>query len=80
LYGKAACELLKQLLPYLIEKRQRAMLVIELQSLDRGKSGNSRPPQEWIDRRDSIFNRIKAVNLEKGRGGINQFTHKKGVS
>jgi hypothetical protein len=70
-----AVELLKAIEPYLIIKRERAQLVIEIWELNRtaresggGYFGNGHPVPEWLlSQRRSAFDRMKVLN-RKGSG------------
>lgn len=58
-------ELLERLLPYLITKRSRALLLIEFRRGVQAQGGTSKLSQEELDRRENIYQRYLLAKAEE---------------
>lgn len=70
-----AAAMLKALLPYLLEKRSRAELAIQLQALASPRGVHCVSP-DVIRQRDGLFLDVRKINKSSGRSGINQYSRK----
>jgi DNA modification methylase len=62
LFGEDASKLCEVLLPYLITKRERAKLLIELQKTKEIRKPFSETPEEIIKKREEIYEKIRFYN------------------